>query len=455
MPSWFKNCILYQIFPDLFYKHNLDVNPPKGYYGGTIRGIIEKLEYIQSWGFDAVYINPIFKAGSSHRYDVIDFYQVDDVLGKMEDFEELVNVFHSRGIKIILDIPFNHVSQNHQWFKNAISGGEYSEYFVFEDGEYNRWRGSNLVELNLNNPKVLDKLIFSDDSVLKFWMRKGIDGVRLDCANDIGMKVSKLIRDEAHKINSEFLVMGEVFNYASEWSKVLDSLQSYYTTGLLYSLVKEEISLHSFSKGVDFLVDNIDYEVLLSSLNILSSHDTSRVLDVIDDLDVYKVLLAFQFMFPGVPSVLYGEEVGLKTGLYGEKSARKVMIWDESKWNKKVVQMYKDFISLRKSRKELKEGKFLNISSLADYDLFVFIRFTDRREEFSIVIINFSDKIVEKKIFIPYSHFHDALKVVDYFSGESFLCEISSIKVKLKPYQVMFLIPDWKYIKGYSFFKRY
>ncbi|MEN2997843.1 MAG: alpha-amylase family glycosyl hydrolase [Brevinematia bacterium] len=457
MPNWLRERLLYQIFPDLFYKPEKNVSVPKGFYGGTLRGIVEKLDYVQNWGFDALYINPVFRAVSSHRYNVLDFYEVDPILGTMEDFENFVSECHRRGIKVILDIPFNHVSEKHRWFQDVLNNenSRYRDYFVFDGGVYNRWRGSDLVELNLTNSEVLDELILSEKSVLKFWLSKGIDGIRLDCANDLGMKVTKLIKDTAHRINRDVVVMGEVFNFAGEWSKVLDSLQSYYLSELLFSLVRGEISIHSFSEGVRHLVEGVRYNVLLNSLNILSSHDTSRILDVIgEDIEVYRVLLGVQFTFPGVPVVLYGEEIGLFSGKCGEESARNVMIWNVDKWNKSIMSVYREFIKLRKSRVELRKGKFVDLSSLTDYSFLAYMRFGRRREEFSIVFINPTDRSVEKKVFIPYSHFHDALKVVDYFSGESFLCRVSSVSVKLSPFQVMVLLPDWKYIEGYSFYKR-
>lgn len=458
MPDWLKNKIVYQIFPDLFCKYEISVSIPEGYYGGNLKGIISKIDYISNFGFDVIYINPIFKAQSNHRYDVLDFYSVDPILGTIEDFKNLLNEAHSRGIKVILDIPFNHVSDKHEWFIDVLNNtnSKYKDYFVFDGKQYNRWRGSNLVELNLDNKKVLDYLILGKNSVLKFWISLGIDGVRLDCANDIGMHVSRIIRDKAHSINPNFLVMGEVFNFAGDWSKYLDSLQSYYLTDLIFSLVRNEISLHSFSKGIDFIIGWYNYNVLLNSLNIISSHDTTRILDIIgDDIDIYRIILSLQFTLPGVPVVLYGEEVGISSGKVGEESARKMMIWDESKWNYKIVSLYKSFINLRKSRIELQEGNFINISSLVDYEFFAFLRFTKKREEFSIVLVNPTSKVIEKKVIVPYSHLHDALKLVDYFSGEEFLCKVSSVKVKLLPFQVMVLVPNWKYIEGYSFYKRY
>ncbi|MGC8964260.1 MAG: glycoside hydrolase family 13 protein [Brevinematia bacterium] len=457
MSNWFRNSIVYQIFPDLFYKKGED-STPKNYYGGNLQGIIEKLDYIKSWGFNVIYINPIFKSVSNHRYNVIDFYQVDPILGTIEDFKKLLDSAHSKGIRVILDIPFNHVSDKHPWFLDVLNNpsSKYRNYFIYDESGFNKWRGSDLVELNLSNEEVLNELITSENSVLKYWLSKGIDGIRLDCANDLGIEVSKIIVQVAHSINPDAVVMGEVFNYASQWSYVLDSLQSYYLTGLLFSLIREEISLHSFSESFSFVLREYNYNTLLNSLNILSSHDTARVKDVIEgDINIYNILLAFQFTFPGVPVVLYGEEVGLSADSVLGESSRKVMIWDEAKWDKKVMELYRKYIALRNLRREIREGKFTNITPLCDYKIFAFLRYTEKKEEFSIVLINPTDKTFEGRIFIPYSFFHDALKVQDLFSGEEALSEISSIKVKVKPYQVMVFVPNWKYIKGYSFYKRY
>jgi glycosidase len=455
MLDWFKDCIVYQIFPDLFNPCCQENEVPLGYYGGTIKGITQKLDYIKNLGFNAIYINPIFKAKSSHRYNVLDFFQIDSILGTSKDFDELIKEAHHRGIKIILDIPFNHVSDNHPFFIDVLKNenSKYKNFFLKRDGKYQRWRGSDLVELNLDDEDVKRYLFTSKNSVLKYWIRKGIDGIRLDCANDIGIEILKLIVREAKKVKKDILIMGEVFNYAEDWSYVLDSLQSYYLTGILFSLIRGEISLSSFSNAYAFVYERYRFETLLNSLNILSSHDTPRILDVFPlDLRIYNILLAIQFTFPGVPVVLYGEEVGLKKG---ENLSRVPMVWDESRWNKDILALYKKFINLRKMRVELRRGKFLDFSSLSDYRILSYLRYTEKRHEFSIILINHSDKDIELKVFIPYSHLHDAIRLYDIFSDDKFLCEISAIKVKMEPYQVRVLLPEPEYIEGYTFFKRH
>jgi len=455
MSNWLKNFIVYQIFPDLFNNYGQTSDLPQGYHGGTIKGITEKLDYISDVGFNAIYINPIFPAKSSHRYNVLDFFKVDPILGTIEDFEELIRASHSKGIKVILDIPFNHISDKHPFFLDTINNenSNYKNFFIKKNGKFQRWRGSDLVELNLDTKEVQEYLITSDNSVLKYWIHKGIDGIRLDCANDLGIGITKLIVDESRKINNDILIMGEVFNYAEDWSYVLDSLQSYYLTGILFSLIKGEISLSSFSNAYSFVYERYNFETLLNSLNILSSHDTPRILDIFPpDIRIYNILLAVQFTFPGVPVVLYGEEIGLRKS---KNLSRQPMVWDQEKWNKDILSLYKKFITLRKNRTELRIGKFLDFSSLSDYRLISHIRYTNKRDEFSLILINPYDKNIELKLFVPYSHLHDAMKVYDVFTGDSFLCEISAINVKMAPYQVRILLPDPEYIDGYTFFKRH
>ncbi len=458
MPNWFIKSTVYQIYPDLFSNDNQSLELPAGYHGGTLKGITNKLDYISSFGFDAIYINPIFYSDKPHRYTVIDYFKVDPILGTLEDFEELVRQCYVRNIKLILDIPLNHVSSKHPYFIEVLNNpnSKYSDYFIKVNGDFSRWQNADeAVELNFDNHNVMEEFVLSNHSPIDYWIYKGISGIRLDCANDLGIRVVKEIYKKIKSIDRDIVLIGEVFNYpAPDWTFVLDSLQSYYKTALIFSLVKNKITNAQFSTAINYLFFESRHITIFMSLNILSSHDTKRILDIIgNDIDGYKLLLTFQFTFPGVPVVLYGEEVGLSSK--NAELSRKAMIWDEKKWNREIMEMYKFFINLRKNRKELMKGNFKNLTELCVEGVVGYLRHTKKREEFSITLLNYSYENKKFRLFVPYAHLHDKIKLVDVFSGTEFISEMGYIDIEIKPRSPMFLIPDWTYINRYSFYKRY
>ncbi|HQG27776.1 MAG TPA: alpha-amylase family glycosyl hydrolase, partial [Candidatus Ozemobacteraceae bacterium] len=214
VPAWLSGAVFYQIVPDRFRRaessgespHTLlkwDAKPASSkagsqeFFGGNLRGITEKLDHIRELGANAILLTPINAAPSYHRYDTTDYKSIDPLLGDWKDLEELTAAVHARGMKIIFDVALNHVSKKHPWFVRAEADAQAPErgYFRFNgDGTYLCWWGhAGLPELQLNDRRLVQELITGDDSVLSFWLRKGFDGVRLDCANDLSLQTCALI----------------------------------------------------------------------------------------------------------------------------------------------------------------------------------------------------------------------------------------------------------------------
>lgn len=195
--KWWQNAIAYQIYPRSFYDANGDGV-------GDLRGIIEKLDYLQELGIDVVWICPVYKSPmDDNGYDISDYYQIDPQFGTNEDMDELLAKAKEKGIKIIMDLVLNHCSDEHPWFQKALADPdcEEAEYFYFRRGENgqlpNNWRsmfggpawepvgdgryylhifGKKQPDLNWENPKLRRKLY----DMINYWQDKGVAGFRLD-----------------------------------------------------------------------------------------------------------------------------------------------------------------------------------------------------------------------------------------------------------------------------------
>jgi cyclomaltodextrinase len=206
-PSWVKNALFYQIFPDRFASSSKVIKPGnlepweapptrQGFKGGDLLGVLEHLDYLEDLGITALYFNPVFQSASNHRYHTHDYYQVDPLLGGNEALRQLLDAAHSHGIRIVLDGVFNHASRGFFQFNHILEVGEKSPYINWFDikgfplnayngkPNYRCWANlADLPEFNTANPQVRE-FIFG---VARYWLEQGIDGWRLDvpfCIDD-------------------------------------------------------------------------------------------------------------------------------------------------------------------------------------------------------------------------------------------------------------------------------
>ncbi len=478
-----KNGIIYQIFPDRFfigkgknienkralYHKDAELKQwsdeiAKGnmhyhFFGGDIDGIIEKLDYIKDTGADWIYINPVFPATTYHRYDATNYKKVDENLGGMESFELLIKTAHEKGIKVVIDIALNHLSSSHPYFKEAISNphSKYRSYFIFKNYPdiYDCWWGVGyLPELDYTNPEVLEEFITGEESVIKFWSRKGVDGIRLDCANDLGIELCKKIKSVAKEINPEIIIVGEVYSYAAEWTYILDSVQSYYITDSIYSVVKNRITSEQFGKNIERLYRESDKKGLLNSFVMLSSHDHKRAVTALEgDIEKYRQAILLQFTLPGIPKIYYGEEIGMAGD--SDPYNRAPMVWDNSKWNSEIMEMYNSVIKLRKNRVELQEGELIELSESIGNGVIVYIRYMkESRKDYSIIVINCESRAKSIRVFLPYSFIFSDMKL-DNLLGDDYVRTTGSfMDIELKPNECRVYAPDYLYKNNYNFYKR-
>ena len=380
-PDWAKGATIYQIFPDRFRKsgdcdltgkltpytvhsdwyEEVDWRPTaegkvlnNDFYGGNFKGITEKMDYIASLGTTILYLNPISKSFSSHRYDTGDYKVPDPMLGTLEDFREMVDCAHKHGIKVILDGVYSHTGSNSPYFNRegqfdsvgAHNSKEspYYSWFTFYNwpDSYNAWWSfDTLPTVNKMDPAFVEFIISGEDSVIAFWLKQGIDGFRLDVADELPDEFIKLLYDRVKEINPEAYVLGEVWEDASN-KTAYNRRRTYFTNAELDSVMNYPFrtAIINFVRGFDSgkglkdtvmsIVENYPQEVVHCNMNLLGTHDTARILTaLVDDFDgsreekarrrlsrnsfdvAYDRLLMasfLQYTLPGSPSLYYGDE---------------------------------------------------------------------------------------------------------------------------------------------------
>ena len=373
VPEWTKDAIVYNIFPDSFAneKRKISGDPDVG-LGGTIKGVTENLDYIASMGFNCIYMNPIFKAESYHRYDTLDYYEIDPQMGTKDDLRTLVEQAHSLGIRVILDGVFNHVSSSHLMFRDVLEKGMNSDYYscfyqlpaqprIPESGEYPEYTCfsyvANMPKTNTADPYL--RQYFCD--VGSYWIREfDIDGWRLDVANELDDGFLRAFRTAVKAAKPDALIVGEVWENAAHYlnGDMLDSAMNYdFRRYCRRFFAEETVGAEAFDANVSILLLRYRENALYAQLNLLDSHDVSRYLTLCgENTDKMELSVLLQMTFPGIPCVFYGDE----KGLYGttESEYRQAMAWDK---NHALEEIYRSMIALRKEHPALRYGNFRTI----------------------------------------------------------------------------------------------
>ena len=431
-PNWVKDAVFYQIFPDRFAKDDRQREglwqspqlepwgaPPtlQGYKGGNLWGIIDKLDYLQDLGINAVYFTPIFQSACNHRYHTHDYYQVDPLLGGNVAFEAFLAAAHQKNIKVVLDGVFNHASRGFFFFNDILENGPHSpwlNWFKVEawpvsayDGSlpanYMGWYDNRaLPEFNHDNPDAREYIM----QIAEYWLKKGIDGWRLDVPYEIETPgFWQEFRTRVKAINPEAYIVGEIWEDSRQWldGTQFDGVMNYLFTGPTIAFAGGDrvimeyvegpgyfpypaLSAKEYGAKIEELLGLYDWEIQQTQLNLLDSHDTARLSTVVGEektsIELSTLLL---FTFPGAPSIYYGNEVGLPGGL--DPDCRRVFP-HEPDWNLDVLDYHKKLIALRHQYPALRTGSYDIL--YADESVYVFARIKDHQE--LIVAINISDR---------------------------------------------------------------
>lgn len=447
--------IIYQIFPDRFCKSNRSFtkngavleedwytnireyakkpgDPVKNnhFFGGDLYGIASRLEYLESLGVTMIYLNPIFKAASNHRYDTGDYNQVDELLGGDEGLRYLLEACRDHGIEVILDGVFNHTGADSLYFNkegNYSSVGAYqskeSPYFnwyTFEKfpDSYDCWWGIKILpKVNCRNEDYRD-FITGKDGILEKYMKMGVAGWRLDVADELSDEMLNAIRQRVALNDPNAPVFGEVWEDAS--NKISYSRRRhYFTDGQLTSVMnyplKNAILTFLSERDAEFLFFTMrilynHYPKTVSDMqmNLLSTHDTERILTVLagsphgnEDNAILsgarlseeergrakrllRLAVVLQMFLPGIPCIYYGDEIGMEG--YRDPFNRQTYKWGQE--DEEILSFYRKVTTLRRTLPMLADAYYEGYS--CENGLFVFRRFNDKQT--LMVAVNRSEK---------------------------------------------------------------
>ena len=377
MPEWFVHAVVYNIFPDSFADgrnhlpgrgHEIagaDGAQSRSRLGGTIRGIKENLDYICDLGFNCLYLNPVFCAGEYHKYDIVDYFHIDPCMGTDEDFLQLTQAVHEKGMHIIIDGVFNHCSWYFPQFSDVVEKGEASAYKDwFYDLTYPVVRPETaetepgyacfayerkMPKLNTANPAVQEYFA----QVGRYWIEKfHVDGWRLDVANEVDKSFWRKFRTAVRTADPEAVLIGEVWENAEVWLKgdMFDSVMNYdFRKHCRDFFALRRTTADAFAWRMTDMFLRYPIQVSCAQLNLLDSHDVSRFYSLCkEDYGLWQAAFLYLCMSPGVPSVFYGDEkriAGIREDEY-----RRGMPWEESHTDEEtfvqtVIEIRKKWIS--------------------------------------------------------------------------------------------------------------
>jgi alpha-glucosidase len=470
-PAWVRDSVFYQIFPDRFadgdpannvrdgefeYRGQLarathwgEPPLPAGhpaklveFFGGDLAGIEQRLDYLAELGVNALYLNPIFTAYSNHRYDVVDYFHVDPHLGGDRALVSLRQACTSRGMRLILDIVPNHCGVAHPWFQAALADRQAptAEYFSFRPpDDYASWLGvRSLPKLNYRSQALREVMYAGPDAVFRHWLRPPyrVNGWRLDVANMLGRQgpeqlghdVLRGIRCAVKEEDPAAYILGENFFDATRQLQGdgLDAAMNYtgFANPVGYWLDGFQISQHAEPRRIvseapwpaAALVDTwqayaaaVPWIIARQQFNLLGSHDTPRVLEIVGgDLARNRLAAGLLFTYVGVPSIYYGEEIGL----VGDNRAP--MPWDPAAWNQDLRAFYQALVRLRRTSPALIAGGFQVLS--AEEETISFLRDADEEQ---IVVVGHRGPAVRpaQPLWVAPGAIPDGAEFVELFSG--------------------------------------
>lgn len=422
-PDFAKGNIIYHIFVDRFnradgvktkrkyrlhesFSESPEVVSADGkyyaddFFGGNFNGIREKFDYLEELGVGIIYLSPIFKAYSNHRYDTGDYLKVDELLGTEDDFKRLLDAAHEKGMKIILDGVFNHSGADSLYFNKfgtydslgayQSKSSPYYDWYYFKKfpDEYACWWGcDNVPDLNKSN-KDYRALVFGKNGVVEKWQKLGADGWRLDVVDELPIDFVNLLIKKIKSVNKDALVIGEVWEDAS--TKVsygelrpyllgdqLDGTMNYPFMNAIIAYVRDGDEKF-FKDTVQSILENYPKETVYCLMNSLGTHDTVRIINALSDVRAHgwskthklgyklpdseyekakkKLYLAsvLQFTLPGIPSIFYGDEAGLQG--FDDPINRRPYPWGSE--DEEILDHYKKLGRIRRENRAVFSGGF-------------------------------------------------------------------------------------------------
>ena len=415
VPEWAANKVVYQIFPsryaasqpvdkELWYKAPITFTDN---LHGDLRGIIDHMDYIRDLGIDVIYMTPVFKSDSSHKYDTIDYYQIDPSFGTAEDLRELVQKAHQYGMKVVLDAVFNHTGRDFFAFKDILENKEKSKYLDWyfidkfpldnESGQAPNFKCfgyyGGMPKLNLKNPEV-EKYV---TDVACYWLKEcDIDGWRMDVGDEISHYFWKHFRRAVKAVKKDALIIGEIWHYAGDFLEgdEWDTVMNYpFYLNLIDLLADEKIGVSRFVQNLGYMKGRLNKKCYPLMWNLIDSHDTARFLHLCNNKQKQHLAAAFQLLMPGMPMIYYGDELAMP-GANGS-DCRRGMYWDEEYRDNEMLEWYKRLIQVRRTHACIAEGELTEAITRDEDGTIVLIR--KNTEETIALIFNCSNDTKEFK----------------------------------------------------------
>jgi len=474
-PQWYMGTVYYQIFIDSFENGDPSNDPPRkisvyeprerGYYGGDLRGIINRLEYIRSLGVETLYLTPVFKSTSYHRYDVYDYRDVDRYLGTIDDLMELIEKLHRHGMRIVLDIPLHHTSSCFPAFIDALKNGRNSRYwnwycFLEEPSreivkeilkylepecradELNQefhWRRRlkpfyecffmvwSMPKINHDCMETLDYFI----EITRYWIERGVDGFRIDVGLGIHSQWLKAYYIAVKSLKNDFLLLGELNDYPVYYSEYFDSMMDYYWRKvLLERVVDKRITIEHLIYSLNRLYGEIPHYQAVSLYHSLGTHDTPRIKTIVgSDKARLKLLYTLLFTLPGSPAIYYGDEIGMEGG--NDPDNRRPMIWDKHRWDTEILEHIRKLIRIYGESQALRIG-YVSIRQLGKNTLLIKRWY---RDETIYTIANTIDQKIRVKPDLEGEY-------IDLYNGETYHMEKNK-EITLDKYGFHILRPKY------------
>lgn len=455
VPDWYAGKIMYQIFPDRFkrgadydyekkinshhsdqriYQKNWDAEvdiygkEPEGYkaldfFGGTLQGIREELDYIREMGVSIIYLNPIFSSRSNHRYDTADYMTVDPVLGTNKDFSDLCQAAKERGIRIILDGVFSHTGADSIYFNKyghypdkgafqSLLEKSYSPYFnwynIHQDASaitYDSWWGFEDLPAVQENDLTFRDYILGQNGVIRTWLARGASGFRLDVSDELPDSFLQEMRLVVKDQDPEAVILGEVWEDASNkvsygayrdflLGRTHDNVMGYPFRQAVTDFFKEYIAADELNNYLENIREHYPPAAFASSMNLLGSHDTARFITTVagspdpgnrelqinmsltdeqrqEGLRLLYLATFLQMTYPGTPSIYYGDEIAMEG--YRDPFNRRTFDW--TKKNLSIREKLAELGQLRLRYPVLQTGYIELLSATGR--LFIFRRYLD------------------------------------------------------------------------------
>ena len=411
-PEWVKETVWYQIFPERFSNgdkkndpenvlewDSRDVLTRTDFYGGDIQGIMDKLDYLQDLGINGLYLTPIFRAPSNHKYDTTDYYEVDPDFGDKALFRSFVEEAHKRGMRVMLDAVFNHIgAESTQWRDVAEYQEEsrYKDWFFIKEhpvpsAEEIRNRPPETIEhvenlpyetyayvpmmpkINTHNPEVQEYLL----NIATYWIKEfDIDGWRLDVANEVDHAFWRKFNEACLAVKPDLYILGEIWTSSRSWldGEQFHGVMNYSLVGnIIDYFVEKQIPTRKMANVLNEQLMQYRKQTQETMFNMLDSHDVPRILTMANgDIDLVKATLTFMFMMHGTPCIYYGTEVGMMGG--ADPQNRRCMVWDEEQQDRVMYDFTKELIAFRKEFQPLLSYGFLKWDIVLDEEKVVGVK---------------------------------------------------------------------------------